>query len=249
MPWLDEGQDCKTDLIWVEKGKHGFSPFQNDMEHVDEEVNHTTFHPELYVDLYMCIYYMMIFWMAGDGLFQKILPFYFFLISLIKISLILVDREKQNRSRGVFLLLSMKNCIKIIVDTSQRHQLPSSYLLGNYCMVVSGFRCPGRLAVAVHVSSQKIDVLGRAPSWGNVSGCWHVPLIGARPQQVGSSICVGFLVQFHDLHAIFYRSMGVSLEFCSPYCCFFIKKLVSNNTPHGHQENLLVLLVPCLPKL
>ena len=192
----------------------------------------------------------MIFRMAGDGLFQKILPFYFFLISLIKISLILVDthREKQNRSRGVFLLLSMKNCIKNLVDTSQRHQLPSSYLLGNYCMVVSGFRCPGRLAVAVHVSSQKKDVLGRAPSWGNVSGCWHVPLIGARPQQVGSSICVGFLVQFHDLHAIFYRSMGGSLEFCSPYCCFY-KKWVSNNTPHGHQENLLVLLVPCLPKL
>lgn len=57
--------------------------------------------------------------MAGDGLFQKMFAnalLYFFVISLIKISFILVvdtHREKKERSRGWFLLLSTKNCIEI----------------------------------------------------------------------------------------------------------------------------------------
>ena len=171
---------CKTHLIGVLWGKTSPKWY----EHVDKEVNHIRsniiFHPELYTDDHWCGYddvynYIYVhdddyFRMAGDDLFQKMFAnalFYFFVLSLIKISFILVvDTHRGKKAFTRVILAAIHEELHWNYSSTLHKSISCHHqtLLGNYWMAVSGIRCLVKCVVTVRVSSTKIDVLGISPS-------------------------------------------------------------------------------------
>ena len=222
---------CKTHLIGVFWG----ITHPKWYEHVDKEVNHIRSCNlsswivywwslmwiwrcnYIIVYIYMYLHDDDYFRMAGDGLFQKMFAnalLYFFVISLIKISFILVvdtHREKKNVHEGDSCCYPRRTALKLLVDTSQKHQLSSSnspwqVLDGRFWNSLS-CKIGGCRSFFLHKNRclRDITIIGKCLLMLECS-----PKRGQDPN--GSSICVGFL-QFHDLQPGLW---GGSLEICSP---------------------------------